>query len=89
MHALYSCDSVDAFGFFLDPQLDEGPAPAARAVPYHYWEQTTVDRNAPDPAKPWTFASHNFATEAKRLRHMATEGCLLTLHLPKGATSER
>ena len=85
VHALYSCDSVDAFGFFLDPQLDEGAAPAARAVPYHYWEQKTVDRNAPDPAKPWTFASHNFATEATRLRHMATEGCLLTLHLPTGS----
>ena len=49
-------------------------------MPYHYWEAATVDKSAPDPAKPWTFASHNFQLEAKRLRHMAAEGCLLRLH---------
>jgi len=84
VHALYACASVDAYGFFLDPRLD-GPAPSAKArggppVPYHYWEAATVDKSAPDPAKPWTFASHNFQLEAKRLRHMAAEGCLLRLH---------
>ena len=93
VHALYACASVDAFGFFLDPRLDE-PAPACVAppcplehyqprqdiVPYHYWEASTVDQSAPDPARPWTFASHDFALEARRLRHMAADGCLLTLH---------
>ena len=32
VHALYACASVDAFGFFLDPRLDE-PAPACVAPP--------------------------------------------------------
>ena len=86
MHALYACASVDAFGFYLDPRLDAAAprdAAARPVVPYHYWEARTVDHSAPEPSKPWTFASHNFGLEAARLRHMAAEGCLLRLHLPE------
>ena len=85
VHALYACDSVDAYGFYIDPRQLEGggqlPRRHERPVPYHYWEERTVDKKAREPSKPWTFASHNYEVESGRLRHMAGDGCLVKLHL--------
>ena len=85
VHALYACESVDAYGFYIDPRQLEGGGQLPRRdtppVPYHYWEERTVDKKAREPSKPWTFASHNYEVESGRLRHMAVDGCLVKLHL--------
>ena len=54
---------------------------------YHYWEERTHDAAADQPSKPWTYKSHNYEIESARLRHMADEGCVLTLKLPVSARS--
>lgn len=81
MHALFACERVEAFGFYISPaDLDErAGGGGSLAVPYHYWEAETRDEAARLPSKPWTFPSHNYALESGRLRHMAGS-CLLTLH---------
>jgi len=97
VHALHACDSLDAFGFFIPQNELEGAAGdgaeerAAAGAPspsgpfrYHYWEAHTRDPAADKPSKPWTYKSHNYEVESARLRHMATHGCVLRLHLPGG-----
>ena len=83
VHALYACKEVHAFGFYIEPrQLLQAAAAADAVLPYHYWEREFEDKVARQPAKPWTFPSHNYELESKRLLHMAEEGCLLDLVLP-------
>ena len=49
---------------------------SSRPFQYHYWERRTVDPAADDRDKPWTYKSHNFATEAAVLRAMHCAGVL-------------
>lgn len=76
---------VEAFGFYIAPaDLDTHTAAKTLSVPYHYWEVDARDDAAAVPSKPWTFASHNYPLESKRLRDMAAS-CLLQMHGPEPA----
>lgn len=83
-HAYFACASrVSVFGFYVDEEdLKTSPKSSQHRlrVPYHYWEEVTVDRAAADPTRPWTFRSHNFELEAKRLRDLAAS-CVISLNL--------
>ena len=95
VHALHACDTIDAYGFYIPPSELEGndddgaEARALASAPspsgpfrYHYWEAHTRDPAADKPSKPWTYKSHNYEIEGARLRHMASHGCVLRLHMP-------
>ena len=95
VHALHACDTLDAYGFYIPPSELEGNADdgaeahALASAPspsgpfrYHYWETHTRDPAADKPSKPWTYKSHNYEIESARLRHMASHGCVLRLHMP-------
>ena len=83
VHGLYACESVGAFGFYVEPEQLRASTPAADAsLRYHYWEPNAHDGAAKVPGKPWTYPSHNYEVESARLQHMATQGCLLMLYLP-------
>lgn len=92
VHALYACEAVDVYGFYID-EADLRAQPtrpaalggkrgekAALRVPYHYFEAASFDKAAQDPARPWTFRSHNYALEATRLAEMADE-CMLRVRV--------
>lgn len=83
-HALYSCERVSLYGFFLDPGSDdiwkekgqrqadkeEHSQETAQETPYHYYENHTVDMSAKDPKKPWTYRYHNFELEHGKYRQL-------------------
>jgi endonuclease/exonuclease/phosphatase family metal-dependent hydrolase len=91
-HALYSCESVDIFGFFLDPDDAERQTNAAEtsssakggrrgkamATPYHYYENSTYDKSAKDPWRPWTYKYHNFGLEHQKFRQLEA-ACFLRI----------
>ncbi|KAG8466402.1 hypothetical protein KFE25_002158 [Diacronema lutheri] len=78
MHALYSCETVSVFGFFLDAadMAVRTNAPTRMRYPYHYWERVTYDKSAKDPYRPWTYAFHDFALEEEKMREMR-RACLI------------
>jgi len=78
MHAVYSCERVSVFGFFLDA-ADMGTRTNSgkrMSYPYHYWENTTFDKSAQDPFRPWTYPFHNFGIESEKMQDMRS-ACLL------------
>jgi hypothetical protein len=79
MHALYSCETVTVFGFYLSASDRDARGQAragAMGYPYHYWENATYDRSAKDPYRPWTYPYHNFELEEEKLRDMR-RACLI------------
>ena len=78
-HALYACERVAIYGFFLDHDDAQRQTNAATSgsgkameVPYHYYENQTYDKSAKDPWRPWTYKFHNFELEHQKfaqLRH--------------------
>lgn len=79
MHALYSCERVSVFGFFLDTadmSHRTNNASAPMRFPYHYWENVTYDKSAKDPYRPWTYPFHNFGIEEQKLRDLQ-RACLV------------
>jgi hypothetical protein len=74
-HALYACERVALYGFFLDP-ADAARKPRDRAeaermaTPYHYYENATYDKSAKEPWKPWTYKYHNFGLEHGKFRQL-------------------
>ena len=94
VHALYACETVEVFGFYIPQSELEEPTPRSRASSaqappapfrYHYFEARSVDAAAEQPSKPWTYRSHDYPIESARLRHMSTKACLFRQHLPPGA----
>jgi len=87
-HALYACERVSIYGFYLDPSGAERNASspsgkgvqgrALEKVPYHYYENQTYDKNAKDPWKPWTYRFHNFELEHEKFRQLG-HACWLKL----------
>ena len=72
-HALYACDRVDLYGFFLDPVDAKRQTNAAEKpmhTPYHYYENATYDKSAKDPWRPWTYKFHNFELEHAKYRQL-------------------
>ena len=80
-HALYACERVDIYGFFLDPTDATRQTNAASAAPgkgrgeamrtpYHYYENATYDKSAKDPWRPWTYKFHNFELEHRKFRQL-------------------
>jgi hypothetical protein len=79
-HALYACERVSIYGFFLDPTDATRQTNAASGgkgggeamkVPYHYYENATYDKSAKDPWRPWTYKFHNFELEHKKFEQCA------------------
>ena len=83
-HALYACERVSLYGFFLDHSdkvlsADGKTLASARAktpvgvaahTPYHYYENASFDKLAVDPTKPWTYRFHNFELEHTKYRQL-------------------
>jgi hypothetical protein len=76
-HALYACEKVNIYGFFLgkdDAKRQTNAASSgsgkAMAVPYHYYENQTYDKSAKDPWRPWTYKFHNFELEHDKFRQL-------------------
>ena len=73
-HALYACETVHVYGFFLDHQDAQRQTNAAGSsamrTPYHYYENQTYDKSAKDPWRPWTYSYHNFHLEHKKYRQL-------------------
>ena len=80
-HALYACDRVSLYGFFLDKQdagkaggraAEDGGKASAQAMktPYHYYENMTYDKSAKDPWRPWTYRFHNFELEHQKFKQL-------------------
>jgi len=69
-HALFACESVTLYGFFLDhgdaSKQTNAKGNAAMGTPYHYYENATYDKSAKDPWRPWTYRYHNFELEHKK-----------------------
>ena len=81
-HALYACERVSLYGFFLDPEdakrQTNGAASQAMETPYHYYENRTYDKSAKDPWRPWTYRFHNFGLEHSKFRQLQ-RACWLRL----------
>ena len=76
-HALYACEEVNIYGFFLghdDAKRQTNAAASgsgkAMEVPYHYYENQTYDKSAKDPWRPWTYRFHNFELEHQKFRQL-------------------
>ena len=82
-HALYSCDRVALYGFYLDPtdakrKTNAAEGSKAMETPYHYYENQTYDKSAKDPWRPWTYKYHNFGLEHSKFRQLQ-KACWLRL----------
>lgn len=84
LHALYSCESVSVFGFFLDPadmtRSTNASAGGRMHYPYHYWENVTYDKSAKNPFMPWTYPFHNFVLEQEKMADMRA-ACLVETYV--------
>ena len=85
VHALYACEQVSLYGFYLDPtdaahQTNAAASGKAMRTPYHYWENSTYDASASDPWRPWTYRYHNFELEHQKLRQLSAS-CWLRLRI--------
>ena len=76
-HALYACERVNIYGFFLSHEDAKRQTNAAATgggkpmdVPYHYYENQTYDKSAKDPWRPWTYRFHNFELEHSKFRQL-------------------
>ena len=74
-HALFSCERVSAYGFFLDSSN------SSNKTPYHYFEDVSYDASpsVQDPWRPWTYKFHNFALEHQKLGQLA-DACWLRVN---------
>ena len=83
-HALFACDKVSIYGFFLDHNDAQRKTNAvggkAMGVPYHYYENQTYDKSAKDPWRPWTYSYHNFELEHSKYRQLE-KACWLTVRV--------
>jgi hypothetical protein len=83
-HALFACERVSIYGFFLDHADAQRQTNAvggkAMATPYHYYENQTFDKSAKDPWRPWTYSYHNFELEHSKYKQLE-KACWLSVRI--------
>ena len=78
------CDRVRVYGFFLDEKdAEKGTnvkGEGAMETPYHYYENSTMDKAAKDPWRPWTYSYHNFELEHSKYKQLE-KACWLSVRV--------